>query len=413
MVTKGKRQGGNPFLVKGNQSIKLDRYKFEERDYSESWIQEFIYKFPEVLPVNEIDGNFAPLIPIGREVSVASGYIDNLFISPSGYLTIVETKLWRNPQARREVIAQILDYAKDVSQWSFTDLDSRVREFTKKTQGREQDLITVLKAYESFEQNDEQYLIDDITRNLKRGRFLLTIVGDGIRDGVEEMVEYLNSSPQLHFTLSLIELQAYRLEESDSFLVIPQLVTRTREITRAVVRVERDSNQNIQVNIETDLGADDSKLNSSSSGRFTIAEEDFFEQLERNSNPEAVSFAKQLIRDCQKSGYLIDWGQGSFGVKFPEKERGVNVTLFAVGKKDLIHLGWSNGQLEQLGLNGKIADDYKNDISKLFQDNNRPMKKQGFMQSNITLVDVKNSYEQFMMRVYQFVAAIQTEKKDS
>ena len=38
------------------------------------------------------------------------GFIDNLFITPRGDIVLVETKLWRNPQARREVIAQALDY---------------------------------------------------------------------------------------------------------------------------------------------------------------------------------------------------------------------------------------------------------------------------------------------------------------
>ncbi len=34
---------------------------------------------------------------------------------------LVEAKLWRNPEARRKVIGQILDYAKELSRWNYED----------------------------------------------------------------------------------------------------------------------------------------------------------------------------------------------------------------------------------------------------------------------------------------------------
>ena len=45
-----------------------------------------------------------------------------LGVSPSGFLTIVETKLYRNPQSRREVLGQILDYCAQLTTWSYADL---------------------------------------------------------------------------------------------------------------------------------------------------------------------------------------------------------------------------------------------------------------------------------------------------
>lgn len=67
------------------------------------------------------------MICIGREVAVGSGentgYIDNLYITPSGMIVIVETKLFRNQEARRTVIAQIIDYAKEVQKWDAEKLD--------------------------------------------------------------------------------------------------------------------------------------------------------------------------------------------------------------------------------------------------------------------------------------------------
>lgn len=39
----------------------------------------------------------------------------------------MECKLWRNPQARREVLAQILEYASLLRGWSYGDLTARLK----------------------------------------------------------------------------------------------------------------------------------------------------------------------------------------------------------------------------------------------------------------------------------------------
>lgn len=51
-----------------------------------------------------------------------------LYVTPTGRLAVVEAKLWRNPEARRKVIAQILDYAKELSRWSYETIDARIRD---------------------------------------------------------------------------------------------------------------------------------------------------------------------------------------------------------------------------------------------------------------------------------------------
>src|SRR5437773_684889 len=101
MTTKGNRRGGQPILIRDNKSTGLERILFDSKSFNENWIQELIHNNPDVLPINEIESAFAPAIPIGREISTTAGSLDNLFISPDGYLTMVEAKLWRNPEARR------------------------------------------------------------------------------------------------------------------------------------------------------------------------------------------------------------------------------------------------------------------------------------------------------------------------
>ena len=92
-----------------------------EKDFDENFLQKLIFDIPELLPVETINSNYSKLVPINREISVQSGAIDVLYITPDGTICIVETKLWRNPEAHRTVLAQIIEYARDLSSKSFDE----------------------------------------------------------------------------------------------------------------------------------------------------------------------------------------------------------------------------------------------------------------------------------------------------
>ena len=93
--------------------------------YDEDWLQNLLFETPEILPFGEFAPTFAPT-PLCRELPTAAGPIDLVYISEQGRLSIVECKLWRNPEARREVVTQILDYAKEISTWSYEELNAAV-----------------------------------------------------------------------------------------------------------------------------------------------------------------------------------------------------------------------------------------------------------------------------------------------
>ena len=73
---------------------------------------DLLFQFPRSLPVAAIDAAYSDPVPFCRELSAPAGYVDALYINALGRLILAEFKLWRNPQARREVIGQILDYTK-------------------------------------------------------------------------------------------------------------------------------------------------------------------------------------------------------------------------------------------------------------------------------------------------------------
>jgi hypothetical protein len=99
----------------------------ESAAYDEAWLQRLIMSHPRVLPVDQIERAFEDLIPICMELPTTSGgYLDNLLITPRGDLALIECKLWRNPEARREVVGQIIDYAKDLSAWTYEKLQGAI-----------------------------------------------------------------------------------------------------------------------------------------------------------------------------------------------------------------------------------------------------------------------------------------------
>ena len=108
-------------LEKGEQV-----YLGELKGKNEAWLRDMLFENPEIIPIDDIDPTFGPLVPVCKELRTDAGQIDALFINERGRLTIVECKLWKNPQARREVVAQTLDYISALCHWSDADLQKWV-----------------------------------------------------------------------------------------------------------------------------------------------------------------------------------------------------------------------------------------------------------------------------------------------
>ena len=352
MINKGNRQQGTPYFISETNSFQLERIPLNEKHFQENWLQKIIHKNPQILPIDDIESGFAPLISLGREISTSVGYIDNLYISPNGYLTIVETKLWKNPEAKREVVGQIIDYAKELTNWNFTKLNDGVKNSSQLYNNNSKGIIELIKDFENIEEHEEYKIIDNIERNLKRGRFLLLIVGDGIRESVEEMVDFLSNTPQIQFTLGLVELQFYKNPNVEGELIaIPNLITRTREITRAIVKIENSTTGS--VTIETDFIEEKVKP---ITVRTTITEDDFFEQLQQNTDYESAEFAKHILATVKEKGYFVEWQQGAFVAKILDPNgSGSKITLFVTDRKGLFYLMQSGDQLKRLGMSNDIS----------------------------------------------------------
>ena len=152
----------------------------------EATLQDLLFRFPQTLPIAAIDPAYAGAVPVCKELSLPAGYADALYVNHLGSLTLAEFKLWRNPQARREVIGQILDYAKDLASWGYEDLQRQVSLAIGKSGNTPYELVR-----QQFPDLNETEFVDNVTRHLRRGEFLLLIIGDGIREDAANIVDFV------------------------------------------------------------------------------------------------------------------------------------------------------------------------------------------------------------------------------
>lgn len=272
----------------GSSAKKLEPVHFSKKAsesalYDEAWLQHLIMHHPSLLPVDQIEPAFTPLVPICVELRMPSGFLDNLLVTPSGALALVECKLWRNPQARREVVAQIIDYAKDMSTWTYDTLQTAIEDAINREEAinrtrpldASEDKRT-RRLYELVSKKggiDEVSFHDAVSRNLKRGRFLLLIVGDGIREGVEAMAEFLQQHAGFHFTLAFVELALFKAPNT-GYIAQPRVLAKTTMIPRGIVTLD-EGRIAIGPPIMRPAAIDTPR-------RTTLTKELYFEQLEKH-----------------------------------------------------------------------------------------------------------------------------------
>lgn len=318
--------------------------------YSESWLQRLIHRHPILLPVSEIEPALGGLIPVGIELPTAAGPVDNLMATPEGNLVLIECKLWRNAEARRRVVAQILDYAQSVSEWSYHEFDEAIAK-SQDLEGKpvSKPLTEIVRgALGEGTEFEEAAFIDAVQRNLRLGRMLLLVVGDGIREGTASLGEFIQRHAGLHFTLGLVETAIYELPEG-GLLVQPRVLTRTLNIERAVVRV-LDGKPVIETGTAQGAGLPAT----------TMSEDDFFERLAASS-PETAAALRDFLQLQQQRDLrvFLQPARRSAGLRW-ESPDGKVFTLGAIdldGKLNTYSVCWTPDQTGQLDLAHKYLHD--------------------------------------------------------
>lgn len=217
----------------------------DQASFDEAMLQKIIDQAPDILPIRDFYPTVISSCSLGREIPVdlgeRQGFIDNLLVTNNGHLVLVETKLYRNPEAIRDAVVQTLEYGMAVHKMSLLDLEARIRR-GEKTGNQLKDNETILDKVINMEGVFDDFEVA-LERYQRTGEILLLIVADGIRTSVERITQWMNEemSGSTPIKFGLVELRFYEFADG-SKVVVPKTLLKTKEISRHVVVVDIQNN---------------------------------------------------------------------------------------------------------------------------------------------------------------------------
>lgn len=169
---------------------------------NEASLQEIIAKHPALIP-----GVSSEAIAC-REFSSGVGPADVVILDATGDVTLVECKLATNPQIRREIVGQVLDYASRLWGMSVDDFE----EMWRRASGAVTSPLTVF---------DERGLEtrDRLEEGLASGRMTIVLAVDRVNDSLKRIVEYLNSITIPEVAVFVMEFT--RAQHGDTQVLMP------------------------------------------------------------------------------------------------------------------------------------------------------------------------------------------------
>jgi hypothetical protein len=175
---------------------------------NEAQLQDLIAGTPDLLPGI---GGGPPFVVI-RAFPLPVGRADIVVIDVEGTISVCECKLQANPQARREVIGQLVSYAGSLSRMSYEEFSARAatRLGTPLLEG------LAHAADDEFEPDAFRLALG---ANLTAGRFRLAIVVDSILDELRDAVLYLNEQTET----AVFAVELGYLADGDLEILVPSV----------------------------------------------------------------------------------------------------------------------------------------------------------------------------------------------
>jgi hypothetical protein len=157
-------------------------------------------------------------VVFAREVSTESGPIDLIGIGSSGSITIMECKLAKNHQIKREVVGQVLDYA--ASLWETDPLS--LSEAFRARAGSDPFMAIRQQFGEDSESFDEEACRSEVARRLQEGDFRLLVAVDRIDPELRRIIQYVNSRGGSRPGLRLVAVEFPRYQHGTVQVLVPE-----------------------------------------------------------------------------------------------------------------------------------------------------------------------------------------------
>jgi hypothetical protein len=194
-----------PILIRGAEGKWLKAEQVEFAD--EQALQNLLFMSPEL-----IERTTAGPLVFAKESAITSAcFADLVGVASNGEILLIETKLARNPEIRRKVIGQILEYAAFLWQMDFGSFDN----FFIKSNGK-----TAFESLAHFEPDiDKELFRATVQENLQAGRFVLLIAVDEITHELDKILSYL-SNRGAALQLEALAVRIYRKGETQ--ILVPK-----------------------------------------------------------------------------------------------------------------------------------------------------------------------------------------------
>lgn len=197
----------------------------EEQPFDvEDTLQALIAEHPELLDGEQIrPGDPRRWILVTREKGIAATpggadwwSLDHLYIDQDAMPTLVEVKRGANPEIRRKVVGQMLDYAAHAPRsWTADEL----RETFEANPDHSILLRNLLKDQDDEDEPDTDAFWKDVATNLAAKNLRLLFVADAIPDELVRVVEFLNR--HMNIEVLAVELKQFKSKSSQTQTLVP------------------------------------------------------------------------------------------------------------------------------------------------------------------------------------------------
>ena len=280
--------------------------KMEHQLYAnEDLLQQLIANHPELLTSDQIDPESPPRwLLLGREAAIPDAAeagdrwsLDHLLLDQFGVPTLVEVKRSTNPEIRRKVIGQMLDYIANAQAYWLT---GRMRQMLADEAGSSEAADARMTKHLALDDEPEimaqhiERFWQQVEINLREGNVRLLFVADELPRELIRLIEFLNQQFRYIEVLG-VELRQY--VGRDLRVLVPRVIGQTVSVREAKERSSstlRAGGTATTMNRETFMAA---------------------------CQPETHRFMSAVLDKAVMLGYNIKWSESGFGLQLQLGDR--------------------------------------------------------------------------------------------
>lgn len=249
-------------------------------------LQELVKENPDLLPIEEF-GMVGPLMVVGSETTLPSGYVDLACLSRGGDLLLIEFKTGPQNSDFRHVLAQLLDYGSDLWRMSYEEFESTVanryfsgdRCYDVRLRGKTSLEEAAREIWPGPSEEERTLFRERLTEQLTTGAFHYVVVAQRFTPTMERTVEYLSAtmSAASFYAVELVRFAADGISAFES---------------RTILRPESHK--------------------PGSKRAVATNEAHFLEQIEDDTYREAL---QELLEVCHGLGLQLPWGSAGTSIR--------------------------------------------------------------------------------------------------